>query len=403
MSEIIVYLDDYKYGGDGYFETLFLDFRTMSDYERFVKELNIEHTEGTYIQINGYSSKKRLFRGSYYALNTEMLKQVRSEKVDGSLLLGYTFYFNNSSGQNDTGHSLLQSHTPLDPTQLYSPRHNRIERLDILVSDEDLEFKVNNVSQASWNEIRQNKKVKIVYDIGAPIYEKRQSLRQYIKQYAKGYSDDKPCLILSHWDKDHYHCLLEMTDLELLNFSKFICVDMTKSATSQRLYSRLQRVLGDKNIFSYEPEIRTPKSPFPQLHEVFVNNMISLYVAEKSRNVNYSELILFVKGKQGHVLMTGDSLPCQANEALQDLYDKHRLNTNHYLVVPHHGGDYAEKAIYKTYSIPQGINGMEAVISVDEANNIYGHPSQNMLDFLFRVANWGIKRTDKGGTVVRKL
>ena len=32
MSETIVYSDDYKYGGDGYFDSLFLDFRTLADF-----------------------------------------------------------------------------------------------------------------------------------------------------------------------------------------------------------------------------------------------------------------------------------------------------------------------------------------------------------------------------------
>jgi hypothetical protein len=32
-DEIIVYLDDYKYDGDGNYDILYLDFRTSSDFE----------------------------------------------------------------------------------------------------------------------------------------------------------------------------------------------------------------------------------------------------------------------------------------------------------------------------------------------------------------------------------
>lgn len=77
-KEIIVYLDDYKYSGDGNYDTMYLDFRTEDDYTRYMRELGLkEPTVGSYLQIDGYRSPKRLMRGAYYSLNMGMIKRHR--------------------------------------------------------------------------------------------------------------------------------------------------------------------------------------------------------------------------------------------------------------------------------------------------------------------------------------
>lgn len=403
MKEIIVYLDDYKYSGDGKYDVLYLDFRTIGDYNLYIKELELKQTAGTYIEIDGYSSPKRLVRGAYYALNLDMLKVVPVEENENSLILARTYNFSNYSGQNDKSFHLLQTHEPLDPYELNAPTHNNLEAFDEVKDSADLEFRVNDVSQANWNEVRQGSVVKIVYDIGAPITASKKVVRQYIIQFAVQYANDQPCLVLSHWDKDHYHCLLEMTDAEIKCFSKFVCVDKMKSAMSQLLFQRLLNLLGPSNVFCRMPWSRTLGSDYPLVHKEFSNGVLSFYTGESSRNTNYTGILLFVKGGDGNVIFTGDCLPCQANEVLQDRFNVKDLNTEHYLVVPHHGGDFKSKAVYKTYQIPQGVSAVEAIISVDELNNSYGHPDSNMLKWLNSVANWSIVRTDKVGTVVRKL
>lgn len=403
MKEIIVYLDDYKYSGEEKYDVVYLDFRTIGDYNLYIKELELKQTTGTYIEIDGYRSPKRLVRGAYYALNLDMLKVVPAEENEDSLIIARTYNFSNYSGRNDKSFHLLQTHEPLDPDELNAPTHNNIETFNELTNISDLEFRVNDVSQANWNEVRQGNMVKIVYDIGAPITESKKVVRQYINQFAVQYANDHPCLVLSHWDKDHYHCLLEMTDAEIKCFSRFICIDKMKSAMSQLLFQRLLNLLGSANVYCRMPWSRTLGSDYPLVHKEFSNGVLSFYTGESSRNTNYTGVLLFVRGGNGNVIFTGDCLPCQANEVLQDRFNVQDINTEHYLVVPHHGGDFKSKAVYKTYQIPQGVNAVEAIISVDELNNNYGHPDSNMLNWLNSVANWSIVRTDKAGTVLRKL
>ena len=403
MKEIIVYLDDYKYGGNGKYDKLYLDFRTMRDYNYFIEGLQLEGTSGTYIEIDGYHSPKRLVRGAYYSLNTAMLRKLSPNGYEESHVLAWSYDFSGYDGPNDKSFHLLQTHEPLDPDELIARVHNRLMTFDELMSPNDLEFRVNDVSHANWNEVRQDEKVRIVYDIGAPITASKNKVRQYITQYAAQYTTDHPCLVLSHWDKDHYLCLLGMSDDEIKSFSKVVCVDKMKSVTSQRLFQKLLDVLGESNVYCYDPRSRTIGSSYPLMHAEFSNDVIRVYTGESSRNTNYTGVVISVNGDRGNVIFTGDCLPAQANEVLQDLYHKQALSKDHYLVVPHHGGDFKSKPVYKTYQIPHGINAKEAIISVDEMNNTYGHPDQDMLNWLGKVATWAIVRTDKVGTVEVKL
>jgi hypothetical protein len=85
---------------------------------------------------------------------------------------------------------------------------------------------IRNVGQGNWNEINFNDSVKIVYDAGAPMNASRTDVATIIGNRNTLYPTSKPILILSHWDKDHYHSLIGMTDTELQNnFSAFVCRD----------------------------------------------------------------------------------------------------------------------------------------------------------------------------------
>ncbi len=403
MSEIIVYLNDYKYAGNGFYETIFLDFRTNDDYEGFVRELNLARTTGSFLQINGYHSQKRLIPDSYYALNIEMLKHLQPAMDQESLLIGYKYDFTNYKDDNTIAFNLLKSHDALDPSELYSAHHQPLTDIGFQGQQfSNTELWVNNVGQANWNEIRQDGIVRIVYDIGAPTNASRSQVRWYINQFFAQYQNDQPDLVLSHWDQDHYHCLLEMTDTELACFSRFICVDGMKSKTPKELYNRMERVLGINKIFCIAPVARTPPSRYPTMHEKFSKIGFGLYAGEASRNRNYSGLVLYAQGNVAHALLTGDSLLCQVDDVFQLLHRQgklkncHHIRNDHYLVVPHHGGDI--RPSYKSYHVPACINAKEAICSVDENDSLaklYNHPSTKMRDFLKGVANWAIVRTDK--------
>ena len=295
---------------------------------------------------------------------------------------------------------MLQNHEALDASDFFFIRHIKIESLGEESRSESLQFRVNNVSQANWNEVLNDEKVLLVYDIGAPIHAKKSEVRQYINNYSSNYAKDKPVLILSHWDIDHYHCLLEMTEVEIRNkFKRFIFPDKFKSCTSLRAYSMMEQALGVSNINCIALPPRTKNRAYPKMHNKFSNQNLRLYVGEASRNINYSGVILYAEGTKGNVIFSGDSLLVQASDVLAQSTSVNKVNKEHHLIVPHHGGDIKGKKIYMTYNIPYYLQAKFAIISVDEHNNTYGHPSVNMLLYLSSIANWKILRTDKQGSI----
>ena len=400
MDEIIVYLDDYKSLGSGKYEIMYLDFRTSDDYENFIKITQTkEKPHGSYIKIKNYHSPNRLRKGAYYTLNVDLLKQMPTEPVANSLLFMASFNMANSNGNN----LLLQPHKKLDPKELKASQHNKIDKLEAIAGLEGLKISVNNVGQANWNEVRNESSVIFVFDIGAPINAKIAEVEKYIKEYAKNYRDYQPVLILSHWDVDHYHCLLNMSDAEIVQcFSKFICVDKMKSMTSKQLYDRIEKLLGGNNVCCINPDARTKGIPYPRMKEKYCADGVGVYAGEDSNNTNYSGIILFVQGIDNCAIFSGDSFPIQVSQVLA--YQTSRYDASgkgHYLVVPHHGGEFRNKKCRK-YHCLNDVNALEAIISVGQ-NNIYGHPSTNTTNYLQSIAKWSIVRTDLNGTITRNL
>lgn len=404
-KEIIVYLDDYKYAGDGNYSTMYLDFRTADDYNRYMAELGQkEPTVGTYLQIDDYQSPKRLMRGAYYALNMDMIKKLIPEPVQDSFVFAHAYSFQKYEGRNDTSYHLLQTHEPLDSNELYAKSHHRVNHLSDVSWRDYLKFRVNDVSQANWNEVVDGKQVLYVFDIGAPIHAKKTQIQNYLNNYACRYAKDKPVLILSHWDVDHYHCLLQLNEVEIKNnFSKFICPDKMKTCTSQRVYMKMEKALGRNEVHCLSLPGRSSDYPYPMMHQLYMCNGVGLFVGERSLNPNYCGIILYVEGNKGNVIFSGDSLPVQASDVLAISTNGQEFEKEHYLVVPHHGGDFKGKKVYKTYHIPQFLRPIEAIISVDEGNNTYGHPTREMIEHLSSIANWTIYRTDKNGTIIHDL
>jgi len=119
---------------------------------------------------------------------------------------------------------------------------------------------------------------------------------------------------------------------------------------------------------------------------------VSIYRGEKSTNINYCGLCIFVKGIQKSVNFTGDVRLIQAKNIYDQELQQNLITKKHVLIAPHHGGENITK--HRVYSNPT----TEVVISVG-AKNIYGHPSRNMLSYLLSLCNHNLYRTDINGDV----
>lgn len=116
-DEIIVYLDhNSKIDTKGYSD-LWLDFRTLEDWQHFrrvmdVGDQNVEK-RATYFHISNYQTQKRLQTGCYYKLNTDLLSSASIERVEDSLVYFADFDFSRVGDKSNR--ELLESHSPLEP------------------------------------------------------------------------------------------------------------------------------------------------------------------------------------------------------------------------------------------------------------------------------------------------
>jgi beta-lactamase superfamily II metal-dependent hydrolase len=166
---------------------------------------------------------------------------------------------------------------------------------------------VRNVGHGNWNEVLFENVIKIVYDAGGPLYASKEEILKIIGDRNIIYPQSKPILILSHWDKDHYHSLIGMSIEELKNnFSSFICRTIRPNITSRLLYGKLLEALGSKNIYAINFTKKNSKRRHFSKYMSF-GNMIFLYNSQYSKNRNISSLLLLIKTKDNSMLLTADA------------------------------------------------------------------------------------------------
>ena len=385
-EEIIVCVLDYKYESYNTYSEIFVDFRSIHDLRMFQEYTDLRFDGGSIICIRNYSSRKRLIRNGYYALNVQDFKEIESENnQEESFVLAYTF---------DIQHkdiNIFLKHGPLAELE---------ENPNILGSLEDLDFGseilyslcVYDVEQANYNEIRDSSDRPIlIYDMGTPLHSSRAYVRNVIEQHINSIKKNSPVFVLSHWDIDHYQCLVGMTDDEICSFSSFFFVNKTKSLTSQRTIERILKLMPRKTSV-FEVPSKTYKSKYPYTHNILSFSNLDLFIGENSRNINYAGLMLVVKTTNTKALLSGDCCMSQANDILNQYSNIDGCRT--IMVVPHHGGKFSTN-----YNHFQTIGNL-AIISVGQNN--YGHPSKQTLNLLRNYFPY-IRRTDKEGDIVEVL
>lgn len=391
-NECIVYLDFLEKQETGIYN-VYVDFRQKKDLILFisssVRNQNSDRIN-TYIELCNIKTNKRLRPGCYYKLNISLINRIDFIQNQESLFLWRTYNCEIMKWPSSDTEELLQSHEQLDPTELMHKNSSPNDFVMQSLPNVNLTLKVRDVNQANWNEILEGDIIKLVYDIGAKTDAKKDEVQAVFNSREELLKRDKPILIISHWDLDHFHCLRYINSQTIREcFSKFICVDAMKSLTSHNTYCKILAALGNKNVYCIQPANRTNGITM-HLWESVGN--VSIYYGEKSININYSGLCVFVKGMQRSVNFTGDIRLIQA----KDVYDKELqkgITTNsHVLIAPHHGGENESK--HRVYSNPT----TEVVISVG-ANNRYGHPSKYMLSYLQSLCNNKLYRTDCNGDV----
>lgn len=121
---------------------------------------------------------------------------------------------------------------------------------------------------------------------------------------------------------------------------------------------------------------------------------VSFYQAERSRNINYCGILMFVKGNSSSANYTGDLRLSQAKNAYQQEITAGINTQKHILVAPHHGGDYGVS--FRKYTMP-----CDSILISVGAGNGYGHPQKDMLSYLNSLGT--VERTDFVGDIIKQL
>ncbi len=368
-EDILVYIEEYNKQN----RTILFDFVDSNEYNRFIDYANLNTNVSdvsipSMVYLSNYKSKA-IRENTIYAIPREVILNwnelgLINSNVENSFLIGYTVDLSKSEGQVFAESVSINDFYDLRLHHLASSdgSKNKISP----IARGKLSVTIRNVGQGNWNEIEVNNSVKYVYDAGAPMLASRADVMTIIGNKPAEYSSARPGLFLSHWDKDHYHSLIAMSDTELAYFSFLVCRDRLLNRTTRILYNRLKTAIGSANTFTLPAERRTSRGGPTYLIPVTpTNRQITLYNAQHNKNRNISGIVLSVKTKNSSIILAGDVHYDQiSRDVLPHLAYKH----SHNVIVPHHGGN----AGPYVYNVARQVSLEKAIISVGPNN--YHHP-----------------------------
>lgn len=390
-KRVLVYIEEF----DKYEGKVLFDFIDSNEYTLFLDLIGINYNlnEPSMVFLKNYKGKN-IQENTIYAIRPETIQLwknralILNNEID-SFLIGYNIDIANIEDQVFTDSVSLNN--SLDFYSFNYKMQGQGDFSDISFPKKGkVSVDVRNVGQGNWNEIYFDDTVKIIFDAGAPMSATKSEIIAIIGNRTTIYPETKPILILSHWDKDHYHSLIGMKDLELKNnFSAFICRDNVPNRTSRILFNRIKNAIGQKNTYCISAEPRISRGGPTYLKPLSsINKKVVLYNSQYHKNRNISGLLLTIKTAKSSVVLSGDAHYDQiSRDILPDLNYKH----DHNLVVPHHGG----KAGRYNYNTSTLVTNSQAIISVGV--NSYCHPIQYYITSLIS-SGFKVKQTKITGS-----
>ncbi len=394
MQEIIILVEEYLNNKESDTESVdvFADFRSEQDYFAFSEyiELSTNNKASAFV-IKGIRHSKRIAIGKYYTLNVDSIKKhYRIQNIEDSYLYGFELHL---SSESPIPFEELFSKVQIDENDYYGGTALSVIRDTIVHPIEltnNIVVTVNNVGQGNWNEVACDNKTRLVYDIGAPLRASKIEVKDIVKRIIPRYRNlsIKPTLLLSHWDKDHYHALLALEDVDFTLFDKYIFPGNPPTATARRICERINNNNG--NAIIVRPGHRD--KGMPSLPEtIWEERHYSVFIGQENSDRNLSGIQVFLRSEHENMLLCGDCGWHQVIHILAQKTETASTGEKCNIVVPHHGG--GKDKTYYGFTIPYNMNKGKALVSVDKKKNSYGHPSKSLIDYLDTCFN-DILRTD---------
>jgi hypothetical protein len=361
---VLVYVEAYN-RQEG---TVLVDFIDSNEFSSFNLLLNLNKNIGdaSMILITNYF-QKRIQENTIYLITKETIDLLRdnnsiiSSNID-SLIIGYelnidsaiTYLFEKAVSLNDFDFFLKG---------VSSGKSGDVNILPTSIKGK-IQANIRNVGQGNWNELLVENSVLFVFDAGAPMRATKEEVLAIISNRENIYQQNKPILLISHWDVDHYHSLIAMSDETISNFSFAIFRDFRPTLTSRIVFGRFEKFLDKSKIILIpnEPKVKG-KVPLKLLSHK--DSQLLIFNASEHKDRNRSGIVLLIRTASSSIIFSGDIHYHQLSDfVLPYLNYEHQHN----LIVPHHGG-HAGKF---NYSLDNKVKPCIAVTSVGK--NKYGHP-----------------------------
>lgn len=388
--EILVTIEHY----DEETNSLLLDFLDTKHFNRFLETFNLgidETNHASMLMLFNFKISNKLKFGIYYNVGlriSDFLIDAQLQSNSDVILFKIDF-----KGEDLRNYFIA---TKVSSEYIYENLEDiskRVDALDtaipsIVQSPIKKMLIIKCVGQGSWNEFSFDNEVKVVYDIGTSYLHDKMTVKALMALRDFDYQKSKPIIILSHWDVDHYHLLLEAEDETIKSISVFIYRSLIPNRTSQKLIDRF-KTLNPKALYPIQQEIPNSGRTSDELKKIFGNKYgFFIFNGSKNRNRNKAGILLALKGFSQVIVFGADFHYEQINKyVLPNFHYKH----DHYLVVPHHGGE-AGKFIYDNlYSACK-----DAIISVGSKYS-YNHPLTSVKDELrnkkFKIINFKLEKS----------
>jgi beta-lactamase superfamily II metal-dependent hydrolase len=369
---------------------LIFDFIDYASYNLFVRLLRpddeISEKDPSMIVLKNFDRNRKFTEGTYYKLNKKWIKNrelsidffANSSVIRYSIDLGQEqisdFFSGTTKVNGKGGDFFFLSNNIFNAASISSKElknaiqpfieKNKLQEINELI--------VRKVGQGNWNEFLVEKKPVWIYDIGTIYTTSKTDVRNMIQSREKEYQLSRPIVLLSHWHVDHYHMLLEAADETIKALSLFLCRNDSPNQTTNRLINRIE-TLNKEAVVRIDFELMIKDQP-KRLAKVETGiPQIGIYNAIENKSRNCSGILMTFQNLKSTVVCAADFDYQQINKYVltffNDKYD------NHYLVVPHHGGN-AGKVLY---DLKKGKRGT-AIISVGD--NPYRHPKKENLKAL---------------------
>jgi beta-lactamase superfamily II metal-dependent hydrolase len=227
----------------------------------------------------------------------------------------------------------------------------------------EIKITVRDVGHGNWNEIEYSNK-RILFDIGAQKSFGEVDLLKIICK-AKFKSGEEIYIFISHWDVDHYHAILKLSNKELkLIKGIFGPTNIPKTNTAKRVTSLINKV-GIK-YYGIPFTAKRHLNKKIELNLLYSGAKLKIFRSSPTMSRNLDSIVILLEGNNNSVLFSGDNTYEKIFDyVLTSCQPSVPLN----LILPHHGGG-AGKFNFSSWTTVA----LENIIISFCENNSYGHP-----------------------------